>query len=105
MMKTLTLVAAFALAFIFSPPVKAMVCFDPIDGRENFYSEYQEKEIARGSLGSGNDGMLLLANQKTGSWTLMIVRRLDGFLCPLASGEKFKLKVPEAKGHKIKWTR
>ena len=94
---TVALVAAF-----FVPPAKAMVCFDPIDGFAEFMRQFGESEVAGGDLGSDKkNGMLLLANPKNGSWTMMIVRKVDGFLCPMASGENFKLKTLKSKGHKI----
>ena len=97
---TVALVAAF-----FVPSAKAMVCFDPIDGFAEFMRQFGESEVANGDLGSDKkNGMLLLANPKTGSWTMMIVRKVDGFLCPMASGDNFKLKIPKVKGQKIKWT-
>ena len=101
MIKTLALAAAFALAFIFSPPVTAMVCFDPIDGRANFYKEFGETEIAKGTLGNDlENGMLLLTNPETGTWTVMIVRFKDGFLCPFASGKNFELIKLKVKGQR-----
>ena len=102
MMKTLALAAAFALAFIFSPTVKAMVCFDPVNGRANFYAQFGEEEVGSGTFGTDlENGMLLLANRETGTWTVLIVRFKDGFLCPLASGKNFQLIKPTAKGRKI----
>tara|TARA_R100001082_G_C4278238_1_gene122734 strand:- start:103 stop:408 length:306 start_codon:yes stop_codon:yes gene_type:complete len=95
------LIVAFLAAF-FVPTAQAMVCFDPIHGRANFYAEFGEMEVAGGDLGSDKQNeMLLLANPKTGTWTIMIVRNIDGFLCPMASGKNFKLKKPKIKGHKI----
>tara|TARA_R100000995_G_scaffold65409_1_gene34423 strand:+ start:189 stop:494 length:306 start_codon:yes stop_codon:yes gene_type:complete len=101
MMKTLTLAAAFWAAFLMTP-AQAMMCFDPIDGRANFYKEFGEKEVGKGTLGNDlENGMLLLANPKTGTWTVMIVRFKDGFLCPFASGKNFELIKPKVKGQQI----
>ena len=94
-------IIAAAIA-MWAAPAHAMVCFDPIDGRANFYAQYGETEVGGGDLGNDKQNeMLLLANPKTRTWTIMIVRKVDGFLCPMASGENFKLKLPKVKGQKI----
>ena len=95
------LTVAFVAAF-FVPSAKAMVCFDPIDGFGEFMRQFGESEVAGGDLGSDKkNGMLLLSNPKTGTWTMMVVRKVDGFLCPMASGENFKLKTLKIEGQKI----
>lgn len=77
----------------------ALACFDSI-GYQNFNTQYHEDPVARGSLGTAGK-MLLVANKKTGTWTMLIVRD-DMLMCPFASGTNFKLVKPE--GQKIKWT-
>ena len=85
-------------------PAQAMVCFDQ-SGYERFKKQFEEGEIAEGSLGMGDDlRMLLLSNKRTGSWTMVIVRK-DGLRCPFSSGNDFKLSKPLIEGQKIKWTR
>ena len=91
---TVALVAAF-----FAPKAQAqLMCFDAT-GVQNFHAEYGEEEVARGTLGSVGE-MLLLANPNTGTWTMMIVRP-DKLLCPFASGNKFVLTKPVDKGQNI----
>jgi len=74
------------------------MCFDPA-GAKNFHAQYGEEQVARATLGSVGD-MLLLANPNTGTWTMMIVRE-DKLLCPFASGNNFKLTRPATEGQKI----
>jgi hypothetical protein len=95
MMKT-ALAAAFLAAF-FITPAQAMVCFDQ-SGYERFKEQFQEREIAKGSLGAGDElKMLLLSNKSTGSWTMVIVRK-DGLMCPFSSGNEFELIKPKVTG-------
>jgi len=95
---TVALVAAF-----FASSAKAMVCFDQ-DGYERFKEQFQEREIARGTLGKGDElRMLLLSNEKTGTWTMVIVRK-DGLMCPFSSGNEFELIRPRIEGKQVKWT-
>jgi len=95
-MKTLALAAAFLAAF-FMTPAQAMVCFDQ-SGLERFKKQFQENEIAEGSLGAGDElKMLLLSNEDTGSWTMVIVRK-DGLMCPFSSGNEFELIKPKVTG-------
>ena len=102
MMKTFALAAAFLAAF-FMTSAQAMVCFDQ-SGYERFKAQFEEREIADGSLGAGDElRMLLLSNSDTGSWTMVIVRK-DGLMCPFSSGNDFKLIKPLIEGQKIKWT-
>jgi hypothetical protein len=99
MIKTLALAAAFLAAF-FMTPAEAMVCFDQ-SGYERFKEQFEEREIAKGSLGAGDElKMLLLSNKSTGSWTMVIVRK-DGLMCPFSSGNDFKLVKPLIKGQRI----
>ena len=91
---TVALVAAF-----FVPTAQAqLMCFDSA-GVRNFHAQYGEEEVARATLGSVGE-MLLLANPNTKTWTMMIVRE-DNFLCPFASGNDFVLTKPEKRGEKI----
>jgi hypothetical protein len=102
MMKTLALAAAFLAAF-FMTPAEAIVCFDQ-SGYERFKAQFGEREIAKGSLGKGDElRMLLLSNRDTGSWTMVIVRK-DGLRCPFSSGNDFKLVKPLIEGKQVKWT-
>jgi len=95
-MKTLALTAAVLAAF-FMTPAQAMVCFDQ-SGLERFKKQFQENEIAEGSLGAGDElKMLLLSNEDTGSWTMVIVRK-DGLMCPFSSGNEFELIKPKVTG-------
>jgi hypothetical protein len=95
MMKT-ALAAAFLAAF-FITPAQAMVCFDQ-SGYERFKEQFQEREIAKGSLGAGDElKMLLLSNKDTGTWTMVIVRK-DGLMCPFSSGNEFELIKPKVTG-------
>jgi hypothetical protein len=92
------LTAAFVAAF-FAPKAQAqLMCFDA-NGVKNFHAEYGEEEVARGTLGSVGE-MLLLANPNTGTWTMMIVRP-DKLLCPFASGNNFVLTKPVDRGQNI----
>tara|TARA_R100001126_G_C4807203_1_gene139975 strand:+ start:130 stop:441 length:312 start_codon:yes stop_codon:yes gene_type:complete len=102
MMKTLALIAAFLAAF-FMTPAEAMVCFDQ-SGYERFKNQFQESEIANGSIGPGDElKMILLSNKDTGTWTMLIVRE-DGLMCPFSSGDEFKLIRPRIEGKQVKWT-
>jgi hypothetical protein len=95
MMKT-ALAAAFLAAF-FMTPAEAMVCFDQ-SGYERFKEQFEEREIAKGSLGAGDElKMLLLSNKDTGTWTMVIVRK-DGLMCPFSSGNEFELIKPKVTG-------
>jgi hypothetical protein len=95
MMKT-ALAAAFLAAF-FITPAQAMVCFDQ-GGYERFKEQFEEREIAKGSLGAGDElKMLLLSNKDTGTWTMVIVRK-DGLMCPFSSGNEFELIKPKVTG-------
>ena len=101
MMKT-ALAAAFLAAF-FITPAQAMVCFDQ-SGYERFKEQFEEREIAKGSIGKGDElRMLLLSNSDTGTWTMIIVRK-DGLMCPFSSGNDFKLIRPRIEGKQGKWT-
>ena len=101
MMKT-ALAAAFLAAF-FITPAQAMVCFDQ-GGYERFKEQFEEREIAKGSIGKGDElRMLLLSNSDTGTWTMIIVRK-DGLMCPFSSGNDFKLIRPRIEGKQGKWT-
>ncbi len=92
---TVALVAAF-----FASSAKAMVCFDQ-DGYERFKEQFQEREIARGTLGKGDElRTLLLSNEKTGTWTMVIVRK-DGLMCPFSSGNEFELIRPRIEGKQV----
>ena len=92
---TVALVAAF-----FVPTARAMVCFDQA-GYERFKGQFQEREIANGSLGNGDElKMRLLSNKDTGTWTMIIVSQ-DGLMCPFSSGNDFKLIKPLIKGQEI----
>ena len=85
------------------PPAQAMVCFDQ-SGYERFKGQFQEREIAKGTLGKGDDlRMLLLSNEETGTWTMVIVRK-DGLMCPFSSGNEFELIRPRIEGKQVKWT-
>nr|BAR32592.1 hypothetical protein [uncultured Mediterranean phage uvMED] len=98
-MKTLALAAAFLAAF-FMTPAEAMVCFDEA-GYERFKGEFDEREIAKGTLGKGDElRMLLLSNKHTGTWTMVIVRK-DGLKCPFSSGDEFKLIQPKVTGKEV----
>jgi len=92
---TVALVAAF-----FVPRAQAMVCFDE-SGYERFKIQFQEREIANGSVGNGEElRMRLLSNKDTGTWTMVIVRK-DGLMCPFSSGNDFKLIKQLIKGQEI----
>jgi hypothetical protein len=98
MMKT-ALAAAFLAAF-FITPAQAMVCFDQ-GGYERFKEQFEEREIAKGSLGAGDElKMLLLSNKDTGTWTMVIVRK-DGLMCPFSSGNEFELIKPKVTGRVV----
>ena len=98
---TLAALTVALVATFFVPRAQAqMVCFDAT-GIINFHKQYGEEEVARGSIGSDGHKMLLLANPETGTWTMILVRVPDGLLCPIASGNDFKLKTLKSKGHKI----
>tara|TARA_R100000700_G_C3139237_1_gene121596 strand:+ start:414 stop:722 length:309 start_codon:yes stop_codon:yes gene_type:complete len=102
MIKILAILTIAACAAFFVPTAQAIVCFDPTEGFAKFIQQFGEEKIGGGDLGSDKQNkMLLLANPKTGTWTMMIVRNIDGFLCPMASGENFKLQTPEIEGQKI----
>ena len=101
--RTLVALTAAFLAAFFAPTAQAMMCFDA-KGMANFHKQYGEHEVARGSLGNDGHKMLLLANPKTGSWTMIIVRVPDGLMCPFSSGNNFKIIQPSIKGQKIQWT-
>jgi len=95
MMKT-ALAAAFLAAF-FMTPAQAMVCFDEA-GYERFKRQFEEREIAKGTLGKGDElRMLLLSNKETGTWT-MVIKRKDGLMCPFSSGNEFELIKPKVTG-------
>ena len=91
-------IIAAAIA-MWASSAQALACFDPA-GYQNFNAQYGEAPVARATLGSVGK-MLLVANPKTGTWTMIIVRD-DMLMCPFASGNNFKLVKP--KGEKIKWT-
>tara|TARA_A100000172_G_scaffold78963_1_gene65198 strand:+ start:107 stop:427 length:321 start_codon:yes stop_codon:yes gene_type:complete len=91
--------AAFIAAF-FMPSAQAMVCFDR-HGLMNFHQKFGEEEVARAELGSDGHKMILMANPKTKTWTMMIVRKPDGMVCPFASGDDFQLIKPIERGEKI----
>jgi hypothetical protein len=92
-----------ALFLVVAAPAQGMIpCFPP-DGLKKMWKEYGEEQVATATLGKAGDGMLLLNNPKTGSWTMLIVRK-DKMVCPLASGDDFKFLLPKVKGQEIRWT-
>jgi len=100
MIKILAILTIAAFAAFFVPNAQAMVCFDK-DGYERFKNQFRESEIAKGSVGNGDElKMRLLSNKDTGTWTMIIVRK-DGLMCPFSSGNNLKLIAPLIKGREI----
>jgi len=101
-LKTLVAAATFMVAFFVAPARAQLICFMATT-LPDFQASFKEKAFARGALGDGGDKVIFLANQKTGTWTIVVDKSEEGVFCPVVSGKDFKLTQPEKRGQDIRW--
>jgi len=101
-LKILIAAATFWVAFFVPPAHAQMMCF-MAPYLPNFKNNFGEEPIANGSLGNGEEKIILFVNQTTGTWTIVIDKSDEGLFCPFISGKDFKLIKPKLKGQDIRW--
>jgi len=102
-LKILIAAATFWVAFFVTPAQAQLMCFES-DSLPEFMTNYGEQLVAKGTLGQDGDRVLFLANQKTGTWTVVVDKADKGMFCPFVSGKNFHVLQPgKNKGQDIRW--
>jgi hypothetical protein len=87
------LLGAMMLVSAYSLNAQSM-CMPADEALYNLKKDYGEEPSIIGKIDSTNEVILVMANEKTGSWSLLVLDETGSYACPIASGEKYKIIQP-----------
>jgi len=90
------LLGAFMLVSAYSLNAQSM-CMSADEALFNLKKDYGEEPTVIGKIDSTNEVIAIIANQKTGTWSLIVLDETGTVACPIASGEKFLILKKEGK--------
>jgi hypothetical protein len=64
------------------------------DALYNLKKDYGEEPSVIGKIDTTNEVILMVANEKTGTWSLLVLDETGTYACPIASGENYKIVQP-----------
>jgi hypothetical protein len=74
-------------------------CLSADDALETLKKEYGEVPAIVGVIDSTNEVIAMIVNEKTGTWSLLVLDETGTVACPIASGEKYT--IIQKKGLKL----
>ena len=81
---TMMLVSAYSLN-------AQSMCVFADEALHNLKKDYGEEPSVIGKIDATNEVILMVSNEKTGSWSLLVLDETGTYACPIASGEKYKI--------------
>jgi len=84
---TMMLVSAYSLN-------AQTMCMSADDALYNLKKDYGEEPSVIGKIDTTNEVILMVANEKTGTWSLLVLDETGTYACPIASGENYKIVQP-----------